>query len=93
MPAVSRLHSGDPNVASYAATRAGMWDVEANENQREVDDILRDPEQWSVFVACDERGSCIGFLEVRLREYAEGASTSPVGYVEGWYVNPKFRNS
>ncbi|MEK9747523.1 MAG: GNAT family N-acetyltransferase [Pseudomonadales bacterium] len=28
----------------------------------------------------------VGFLEVSLRSYAEGTETSPVPYVEGWYV-------
>jgi aminoglycoside 6'-N-acetyltransferase I len=28
----------------------------------------------------------IGFLEGRLRSHADGCQTSPVGYVEGWFV-------
>jgi aminoglycoside 6'-N-acetyltransferase I len=28
----------------------------------------------------------LGFAEVSLRSYAEGCLTSPVGYLEGWYV-------
>jgi len=28
----------------------------------------------------------VGFLEVSLRSYAEGTETSPVPYVEGWFV-------
>ncbi len=30
-------------------------------------------------------------MEVSLRNYAEGCDTSPVGYVEGWYVDPDLR--
>jgi aminoglycoside 6'-N-acetyltransferase I len=37
------------------------------------------------------RKSALGFLEVRLREYAEGASSSPVGFLEGWYVVEEVR--
>ena len=34
----------------------------------------------------------IGFLEVHLRDYAEGAeSSSPVGYLEGLYVDSEYR--
>ena len=29
----------------------------------------------------------------RLREYAEGCNSSPVGFVEGWYVDPEARRS
>lgn len=33
----------------------------------------------------------IGFAEFSLREYAEGCLTSPVTYLEGWYVEPRAR--
>ncbi|MFA9558517.1 aminoglycoside 6'-N-acetyltransferase [Evansella sp. AB-rgal1] len=36
--------------------------------------------------------SFVGFIHVSVRhDYVEGTSTSPVGYVEGIYVNPNFR--
>jgi len=43
-----------------------------------------------VFVAVeDER--LVAFLELDLRSYAEGCASSPVPYVEGWYVIPEWR--
>lgn len=33
----------------------------------------------------------VGFAEVDLRPFADGCRTTPVGYLEGWYVRPKFR--
>ena len=47
---------------------------------------LAAPEKWAVFPARDDSGRSLGFVEVRLREYAEGATTSAVGFLEGWYV-------
>jgi aminoglycoside 6'-N-acetyltransferase I len=42
-----------------------------------------------VFIARDPRTlTPIGFAEVSLREYAEGCDSSPVGYLEGWCVEP-----
>ena len=32
-------------------------------------------------------------IEARIREYGEGCETSPVGYIEGWFVHEKFRGS
>jgi aminoglycoside 6'-N-acetyltransferase I len=32
-----------------------------------------------------------GFLEAGTRKYAEGCETSPVGYIEGWYVDEDLR--
>jgi len=44
-----------------------------------------------VFVADREDGSVAGFVEVGARPYADGCDTSPVGYIEAWYVDPDAR--
>ena len=44
-----------------------------------------------VFVAEREDGSVAGFIEVGARPYADGCETSPVGYIEAWYVDPDAR--
>ena len=36
-------------------------------------------------------GRPVGMLEARIREYGEGCETSPVGYIEGWFVYPELR--
>ena len=36
-------------------------------------------------------GGLCGFIEVSLRDYAEGCQTSPVAYIEGWYVDAESR--
>ena len=38
-----------------------------------------------------EAPEAVGFAELSLRAYAEGCETSPVGYLEGWYVVPAWR--
>jgi len=88
---IVRLVPSDPNVEVYQRLRARMWEIEPVQNAEEVEKILDDQEDWAVFVACIDGHGCVGFLEVWLREYAEGASSSPVGYLEGWFVEPEFR--
>jgi aminoglycoside 6'-N-acetyltransferase I len=44
----------------------------------------------AVFVAESPTGELCGFVEMALREFASGCATSPVGYIEGWYVKPQF---
>jgi aminoglycoside 6'-N-acetyltransferase I len=47
-----------------------------------------------VFVATSDAPDApglIGFAEASRRLYAEGCSTSPVGFLEGWYVLPSHR--
>ncbi|HEY3113246.1 MAG TPA: GNAT family N-acetyltransferase [Gemmatimonadaceae bacterium] len=46
-----------------------------------------------VFVAERDDGSVAGFVEVGSRPYADGCDTSPVGYIEAWYVEPDVRRS
>jgi len=44
-----------------------------------------------VFVIDRGNGSLAGFVEAGSRPYAEGCDTSPVGYVEAWYVDDDLR--
>jgi aminoglycoside 6'-N-acetyltransferase I len=39
-----------------------------------------------VFVAENKDGALVGMLELSLRPYAEGCTSSPVPFIEGWYV-------
>ncbi len=43
-----------------------------------------------VFVA-DAGGRLAGFLELDFRKYAPGCASSPVPFIEGWYVEPALR--
>ena len=43
------------------------------------------------FVADRGDGTLGGFVEAGLRKYADGCDTSPVGYIEGWYVDADLR--
>ncbi len=45
----------------------------------------------AVFVAQRGDGSLGGFVEVALRPFADSCHTSPVGYIEGWHVDPDLR--
>lgn len=47
----------------------------------------------TVILAKIESGKVVGFAEVDLRPYANGCRSSPVGYLEGWYVTPEYRRS
>src|SRR5258706_544017 len=44
-----------------------------------------------IFVAEDPGGAVVGFVEVGTRPYADGCDTSPVGYIEAWYIEPEAR--
>jgi aminoglycoside 6'-N-acetyltransferase I len=42
----------------------------------------------SVLVAVEPDGLLVGFAELSMRPYAEGCTTTPVGFLEGWFVAP-----
>jgi aminoglycoside 6'-N-acetyltransferase I len=89
------------DAVQWIGLRAALWPEEDREAHRaEVSRFLADlapglgamPE--AVLVAI-EPGSVtpalLGFAEVSRRLYAEGCETSPVGFLEGWYVVPEHR--
>jgi aminoglycoside 6'-N-acetyltransferase I len=45
----------------------------------------------AVFLAESDNGTLVGMLELSLRPYADGCESSPVPFLEGWYVAPKSR--
>jgi aminoglycoside 6'-N-acetyltransferase I len=79
--------------------RAALWPDAPRESLiREQEEILADPARNTVLAAVEEptgsgRGELIGFVEVSLRDWAEGCDTRPVGYLEAWYVVPEHRRA
>jgi aminoglycoside 6'-N-acetyltransferase I len=72
--------------------RIALWPRHSvAELQREIDDLLADAQRSPVFVAERADGRLCGFVEVALRDAASGCTTSPVGYLEAWYVDPDRR--
>jgi aminoglycoside 6'-N-acetyltransferase I len=74
------------DLPAYLALRRELWPEAGEEG---VEALLEDLQQ-AAFVA-EVEGELVGFVEVGLRPYAEGCETSPVGYLEGWYVRPPWR--
>jgi aminoglycoside 6'-N-acetyltransferase I len=85
---IRALNDGD--VTAWAGLRSRLWpDADAQELAQEAA-AFRMSDAAAVFIAEDE-GRIAGFLELSLRSYAEGCASSPVPYVEGWYVEPDRR--
>ncbi|WP_018110586.1 aminoglycoside 6'-N-acetyltransferase [Thermus igniterrae] len=74
------------DLPAYLALRRELWPEAGEEG---VETLLEGLRQ-AAFVA-EVEGELVGFVEVGLRPYAEGCETSPVGYLEGWYVRPPWR--
>jgi aminoglycoside 6'-N-acetyltransferase I len=86
---VRRLEPTD--WAEWRRMRIALW---PDEPSAATDTDMRawvDRPDAAVFVARRPDGSLCGFVEVTSRPYAEGCETSPVGYIEGWYVDDDVR--
>ncbi|MBL8063898.1 MAG: GNAT family N-acetyltransferase [Anaerolineales bacterium] len=83
-----RITSEDRDL--WLRMRKGIWPEAPDEYlDFDMDDILASEED-AVFLTFVD-GTPAGMIEARLRDYGEGCETSPVGYIEGWFVSPEFR--
>ena len=77
--------------SEWLRMRLSLWpDGTAESFSKDMDGLLADP-LMPVFVVARPGGSLGGFLEAGTRKYVEGSESSPVGYIEGWYVDEDLR--
>jgi len=74
--------------AEWRRMRTALWPHEQGEHDKEIDAYLgaADDAGAAAFVAARAGGGLAGLVELRLRDFAEGCTSSPVAYVEGWWV-------
>jgi aminoglycoside 6'-N-acetyltransferase I len=77
--------------AEWRRMRLTLWGGAAEEHTHDIDTYFATPHGGITFVTESPRGGLCGFIEVSLRNYAEGCQTSPVAYIEGWYVDEDSR--
>jgi aminoglycoside 6'-N-acetyltransferase I len=77
----------------WLALRLRLWPQGSEaEYLREMADVLA--RGHFVRLATDEKGSAVGFVEASKRvDYVNGASSSPVAFLEGLYVEPASRRN
>ena len=69
--------------------RCQLWPHQSADEHRS--EIERYPADGAIFVAEGDQTGPIGFVEMSIRNYAEGCDSDRVAYIEGWYVEPDFR--
>jgi aminoglycoside 6'-N-acetyltransferase I len=85
------------DAAQWASMRHALWPEETEaEHAAEAEQYFGESERQPgvmpemVLVAFDTAAhdELLGFVELSRRLYAEGCRTSPVAFLEGWYVVP-----
>ena len=82
--------------SQWAALRQALWPPEEpGEHEREIAAFFAGTlhDVADVFLAIDESGRAVGFAEVSLRSHAESCHSTPVAYLEGWFVDEAVRRS
>lgn len=79
---------------AWVRMRATLWPEESEAVHREEAERFlagKSLEPLEVLLAELEGSGPIGFVELSLRPFAEGCRTSPVAFLEGWFVAPEAR--
>ncbi len=84
-----RLPSDD---AEWLRLRLALWpDTSADEHRKEMKAWLARTDTVVLVAPLNEDAGLAGFAEAGTRSLADGCETSPVAYLEGWYVDANMR--
>src|SRR2546426_8772397 len=77
----------------WVRLRAALWpECSPERHELEIQQLALSENCGVVLVAVRENGSLCGFAELSIRnDHVDGASSVPVAYLEGWYVDPDLR--
>lgn len=89
--AIRAVASSD--FVAWGTLRRALW---PDEHGVDEEDFLRAASDAAAgthaLLAFDPAGTAIGFVDLALRrDYVNGTQSSPVGFLEGWYVAPAWR--
>lgn len=78
-------------IGDWFRLRQLLWDGSSeDEHKSEMMDIYEHTDTQLVLVAV-ANNRLIGFLEASIRPFVEDCHSDHVGYLEGWYVEPEYR--
>lgn len=78
--------------AGWLQLRMALWPGDRDEHLQEMQELCAQPGRYAQWIACSRLGEPQGLVEVALRsDYVNGTDSSPVGFLEGLYVDPAFR--
>jgi aminoglycoside 6'-N-acetyltransferase I len=79
------------HMKEWLGMRLALWpECLPAESETEIEQTLSS-ERTAAFIAL-EAGRAVGFAEVSVRDYVDGCTTQPVGYLEGIFILPECRN-
>lgn len=78
------------DAQALLALRLALW-PDADDGLAELQAALAQADASHLLVV-DDADAALGFAEVSVRhDYVNGTESTPVGFLEGWYVSPAWR--
>jgi aminoglycoside 6'-N-acetyltransferase I len=77
--------------AEWVRMRDALWPGFLADHEAETRTFFEQRRSPAAVWIAEADGQVVGFLELEYRSYAEGCTSSPVPYIEGWYVDPSRR--
>lgn len=98
---MSAAQESAPNVRRFRESDWGDWlrmsmSLFPNTGHEDHEGDMRrllERADAAVFIAERPDGTICGYVEVGSRPYVDGCETSPVGYIEAWWVDPDVRRA
>ncbi len=80
------------DAQAWSNMRSALWPDSDDQHHSEIQDYFdaRSHDVDAAFIACEQHTPA-GFIEINIRNFAEGSRQAAVPYLEAWYVQPRFR--
>jgi aminoglycoside 6'-N-acetyltransferase I len=77
--------------SDWCRLRDALWPGSLADHDAETRTFFERGGGQLVVLVAEMDGRVVGFLELDFRKYAPGCVSSPVPFIEGWYVEPEVR--
>jgi len=90
-PEVTIREVAESDRANWVRLRDALWPGSLSDHDAETRTHFENPAKVPVVFVAEADERVVGFLELDCRKYAPGCSSSPVPFIEGWYVEPELQ--
>ena len=75
----------------WVRMRHALWPGSLSDHEAETQLYFSERSQVPTVLVAEADGQLVGFLELDYRKYAPGCRSSPVPFIEGWFVEPAWQ--
>jgi aminoglycoside 6'-N-acetyltransferase I len=79
---------GESDRTHWVDLREALWPGGRSDHDAETRRYFQERPGTPIVFVAEAEGRLVGFLELDYRKYAPGCNSSPVPFIEGWYVDP-----